>query len=105
MPASAGKQKLVKGLKRADQKNDGDTHQSLASFHELAETVPVNAAHQNVRKYDFGIILFFFNDTAPTEIYPLSLHDALPISRPSELVSTQKLGEFQCDPRRWLSGR
>src|SRR5580704_16171379 len=24
-------------------------------------------------------IRFFFNDTAPTEIYPLSLHDALPI--------------------------
>src|SRR2546426_3875413 len=24
--------------------------------------------------------VFFFNDTAPTEIYPLSLHDALPIS-------------------------
>src|ERR1043165_6975993 len=23
--------------------------------------------------------VFFFNDTAPTEIYPLSLHDALPI--------------------------
>src|SRR2546429_4043655 len=23
---------------------------------------------------------FFFNDTAPTEIYPLPLHDALPIS-------------------------
>src|SRR2546430_16050463 len=23
---------------------------------------------------------FFFNDPAPTEIYPLSLHDALPIS-------------------------
>src|SRR5260370_36323109 len=27
--------------------------------------------------------LFFFNDTATTEIYPLSLHDALPISSPS----------------------
>src|SRR5438067_7471223 len=27
------------------------------------------------------IILFFFNDTATTEIYTLSLHDALPISR------------------------
>src|SRR2546430_4864275 len=27
---------------------------------------------------------FFFNDTATTEIYTLSLHDALPISRPSE---------------------
>src|SRR5687768_12705351 len=25
---------------------------------------------------------FFFNDTAPTEIYTLSLHDALPISLP-----------------------
>src|SRR2546425_7510015 len=27
------------------------------------------------------LYFFFFNDTAPTEIYPLSLHDALPISR------------------------
>src|SRR2546421_10535636 len=25
------------------------------------------------------LIFFFFNDTATTEIYPLSLHDALPI--------------------------
>ena len=25
--------------------------------------------------------VFFFNDTATTEIYTLSLHDALPISR------------------------
>src|SRR6201998_3190132 len=29
----------------------------------------------------FIFFVFFFNDTAPTEIYPLSLHDALPISR------------------------
>src|SRR2546426_7891038 len=27
-------------------------------------------------------LIFFFNDTATTEIYTLSLHDALPISRP-----------------------
>src|SRR2546430_17271740 len=27
------------------------------------------------------VVFFFFNDTATTEIYPLSLHDALPISR------------------------
>src|ERR1039457_5878385 len=27
------------------------------------------------------VFLFFFNDTATTEIYPLSLHDALPISQ------------------------
>src|SRR2546429_7624810 len=33
-----------------------------------------------VRKY-FTHLFFFFNDTATTEIYTLSLHDALPISR------------------------
>src|SRR5215475_16152804 len=30
----------------------------------------------------FLFLFFFFNDTATTEIYTLSLHDALPISRP-----------------------
>src|SRR3712207_6997254 len=33
--------------------------------------------------FDFGsvfVTFFFFNDTATTEIYTLSLHDALPIS-------------------------
>src|SRR5258707_14524253 len=29
--------------------------------------------------YDFFFFFFFFNDTATTEIYTLSLHDALPI--------------------------
>ena len=29
----------------------------------------------------YFVFLFFFNDTATTEIYTLSLHDALPISR------------------------
>src|SRR2546430_8612015 len=29
---------------------------------------------------DYGLDFFFFNDTATTEIYTLSLHDALPIS-------------------------
>src|SRR3712207_9121636 len=32
--------------------------------------------------YDSCYVLFFFNDTATTEIYTLSLHDALPIWRP-----------------------
>src|SRR3989454_10172817 len=31
--------------------------------------------------YAIHSIFFFFNDTATTEIYTLSLHDALPISR------------------------
>src|SRR2546430_7432033 len=30
----------------------------------------------------FNLGFFFFNDTATTEIYTLSLHDALPISSP-----------------------
>src|SRR2546429_8673669 len=33
------------------------------------------------------VVFFFFNDTATTEIYTLSLHDALPISgKTSEVV-------------------
>src|SRR2546426_8523610 len=34
-----------------------------------------------------GSAFFFFNDTATTEIYPLSLHDALPISTTSAVSS------------------
>src|SRR2546430_7571694 len=30
------------------------------------------------------VFFFFFNDTATTEIYTLSLHDALPIFRPGD---------------------
>src|SRR5476649_1211049 len=33
---------------------------------------------QSIRK-QFHYLFFFFNDTATTEIYTLSLHDALPI--------------------------
>src|SRR3989449_11747513 len=32
-------------------------------------------------------LFFFFNDTATTEIYTLSLHDALPIYRAAEAVA------------------
>src|SRR3989338_6809063 len=35
----------------------------------------LNSSHSSI-----SYTLFFFNDTATTEIYPLSLHDALPIS-------------------------
>src|SRR5260370_19152407 len=36
-------------------------------------------------------IFFFFNDTATTEIYTLSLHDALPISCANELSTRHRL--------------
>src|SRR5438034_8112048 len=35
--------------------------------------------HINIPRFSF-FFFFFFNDTATTEIYTLSLHDALPIS-------------------------
>src|SRR4029434_3433915 len=35
-------------------------------------------------------MLFFLNDTAPTEIYTLSLHDALPISHTHTHIYTQR---------------
>src|SRR6266542_4612364 len=34
------------------------------------------------KNLDRFFLIFFFNDTATTEIYTLSLHDALPISPP-----------------------
>ena len=39
-------------------------------------------------------LCFFFNDTATTEIYTLSLHDALPISKPSVLSLFRKNEQF-----------
>src|SRR5471030_3552206 len=52
--------------------------------------------------WDLGVIemrimftfLFFFNVTATTEIYTLSLHDALPISSPASL--TCELESLNC---------
>src|ERR1035441_7489819 len=43
-----------------------------------------------------GVNVFFFNDTATTEIYTLSLHDALPISRPQG--HTPRSGHRQRQP-------
>src|ERR1035437_6818714 len=37
------------------------------------------------------LVLFFFNDTATTEIYALSLHDALPISYASDKVVGERV--------------
>src|ERR1035438_3921055 len=37
-----------------------------------------------------SIVFFFFNDTATTEIYTLSLHDALPISIPASIAGVTR---------------
>src|SRR3712207_9011473 len=48
------------------------------------------------------VCLFFFNDTATTEIYTLSLHDALPIS-PSPATGTPPSG--RCCSRLYVPRR
>src|SRR2546422_10351400 len=40
---------------------------------------------------------FFFNDTATTEIYTLSLHDALPISNPAQERPSRASSANSCD--------
>src|SRR3712207_8279070 len=44
-------------------------------------------------------MLFFFNDTATTEIYTLALHDALPISEPAPAPRPHRRGR-----RTWVDG-
>src|SRR6266446_1909539 len=44
-------------------------------------SLTVRATRSTVRMSGEESLSFFFNDTATTEIYTLSLHDALPISR------------------------
>src|SRR2546430_12734869 len=39
-------------------------------------------------------LFFFFNDTATTEIYTLSLHDALPISRSAGIVCDDAAADY-----------
>src|SRR2546422_10007587 len=42
-------------------------------------------------------LFFFFNDTATTEIYTLSLHDALPISFHALDERAEEIGEIAAD--------
>src|SRR5205085_10238356 len=47
-----------------------------------ASHTPLLLSSTHIRRLTCSIfVLFFFNDTATTEIYTLSLHDALPICR------------------------
>src|SRR2546421_12784405 len=46
------------------------------------------------------LFFFFFNDTATTEIYTLSLHDALPI-----LTTRKEVASGRCLPRTAMAAR
>src|ERR1044072_2358660 len=63
------------GLPRlAGEKILGRTEHIIGSFPRSEEHTPEPQLH----RYNSSAV-FFFNDTATTEIYTLSLHDALPI--------------------------
>src|SRR2546430_9107789 len=47
---------------------------------------------------------FFFNDTATTEIYTLSLHDALPISNKHFFIKDAKNPYVEDKPFTWIQG-
>src|SRR5687768_18410889 len=68
-----------------------------SSFH-TPSTIPSSSTYH--------YLFFFFNDTATTEIYTLSLHDALPICGPSRLgrlphaaVAADSAAEDRCSER------
>src|SRR5688572_32126348 len=44
-----------------------------------------------------SLLFFFFNDTATTEIYTLSLHDALPILSPVERQEAKEMTVAQAN--------
>src|SRR3712207_7990768 len=53
----------------------------------------------------FLFFFFFFNDTATTEIYTLSLHDALPIWRRCVAADGESDPGLRADARRARPGR
>src|ERR1019366_5640644 len=50
-----------------------------SGFPASANSIRLVLAKALISTGTFEPFVFFFNDTATTEIYPLSLHDALPI--------------------------
>src|SRR6185312_16605816 len=50
--------------------------------------------------YTIIFLFFFFNDTATTEIYTLSLHDALPIFTPPSETYNATVCRSRCSPAR-----
>src|SRR6202162_6642364 len=56
-------------------------------------------AHNSLTLYYVFSSFFFFNDTATTEIYTLSLHDALPILRLAFANCAKRIIREQFDDR------
>src|SRR3954449_8925383 len=74
----------TKNLQAADNQNAAHSH-ALLRHHEPPGRSTAYAAV--LLPLSLSSFFFFFNDTATTEIYTLSLHDALPIYSSHTLIS------------------
>src|SRR5215510_4700495 len=70
---------LKKKTRRNTRPNHFDTRLRTIQKHARVNTHEKHQHEQRQQQSELAFI-FFFNDTATTEIYTLSLHDALPIS-------------------------
>src|SRR6266571_4733300 len=66
-----GSQTFIEQTKRGNQIGEGDRHRFMVPMHSQKRKEALHEPAAPTR--------FFVNDTATTEIYTLSLHDALPI--------------------------
>src|SRR5687767_3968614 len=68
-------------LRRVLQIIDKTVNQNVAISSDYVGLIPSSYGTSNLYIFNTGTqeAIFFFNDTATTEIYTLSLHDALPI--------------------------
>src|SRR3989338_8101256 len=86
-------------LKRLDPFEVGDRHapgvgQDVGN--QDRKSTRLNSSHSSI-----SYAVFFFNDAATTEISPLSLHDALPISRNIPEAPGPIRSRRPSRPRRW----
>src|SRR5215471_21311888 len=65
-------------MMKKQKKDENDWTRTVAPM--LSAPLPYSSYHLISVVLISPIVFFFFNDTATTEIYTLSLHDALPIS-------------------------
>src|SRR5436309_67932 len=69
-----------------------------------ASTLRVRVLSSSSPDSSSSVSFFFFNDTATTEIYTLSLHDALPISRRRIISGDRRRGRLRLAGR-FVHGR
>src|SRR5215208_3067050 len=81
-----------------DLRNDPENSRVLTLIDFVSHTVTGGAAFCNSPFFE-GEVVFFFNGTAATEIYNLSLHDALPIYRRSRHRAQPAQGRIDREQR------